>query len=69
MTQCKPCITIRDITKIIWLNMKQFKKNVTDDIKSYSRLNATVCKLDNIPPMTTEHHMKAAQRIKELYND
>lgn len=67
--QCKPCITIRDVSVIIWTNIKHFCKNVRDDIKSYSLVNATACRLDNSPPMTVDHHMKAAERIRNLYKD
>lgn len=46
MKQCKPCITIRMILKILWLNSKLFISNVRNDIRSYSNINATVCELD-----------------------
>jgi hypothetical protein len=69
MKDCKPCITIRQITKIIYNNIKLAYKKTKEDIESYSRVNATACKLDIATPMTTEHHMNAAKRIRELYKD
>jgi hypothetical protein len=55
MTNCKPCITIRQITRIIYINLKDCYKNIKDDIKAYRTVNATVCHLDTgkygtIPP-------------------
>ena len=45
MKQCKPCITIRDIARIISNNIKLSYKNIKSDIKSYRNVNATVCEL------------------------
>lgn len=67
MTQCKPCITIRDITKIIWNNSKLFVSNVKRDIQSYSSVNATVCVLDKpvIPYVSYDEEMIRVRKIRE----
>lgn len=49
MKQCKPCITIRDILTILKNNTVEFYKNTKRDISTYSRINATVCSMDNAP--------------------
>ena len=65
MKQCKPCITIRDIVKIIYLNMKSTYKNIKSDIKSYRNMNATVCILDKPASKSqTEYYMDAVKRLK-----
>lgn len=72
LIDCKPCITIRTILKLIWLNyVVNATKTFKEDYKSYSRVNATSCVLEKVKeyPMTTEHHMKAAARIRDLYKD
>ena len=65
MKQCKPCITIRDIVKIIYLNMKSTYKNIKSDIKSYRNMNATVCILDKPASKSqAEYYMDAVKRLK-----
>jgi hypothetical protein len=71
MTNCKPCITIRQIARIIYINLKDCYKNIRTDIKSYSRINATVCHLDtgNYGPIP-DHSVIAAikKEAQERYN-
>lgn len=70
MKQCKPCITIRDITKIILYNIKSTYENIKSDIKSYSRVNATVCELDK--PTATPFwpaEYKTMQKIRKEAQD
>lgn len=69
--QCKPCITIRDILKIIWINSKLFVRNTKRDIQSYSMMHATVCTLDsgNYGPIPPTNLMKAIKQLaQENYN-
>jgi hypothetical protein len=70
MKQCKPCITIRDIAKIIYLNIKFTYENIKTDIKSYRNINATVCELDKptaTPFWSAEY--KAIQKIRKEAQD
>lgn len=69
MKQCKPCITIRDITKILYNNIKLAYKNTRDDIKSYSRVNATVCELSKPSPPFWSAEYKAIQKIRKEAQD
>lgn len=65
MSQCKPCITIRDYVKIVWNNSKQFVSNVRADIRSYSRVNATVCELDRpLPPLSQDMAAKYQNEVE-----
>lgn len=66
MKQCKPCITIRDITKIILSNIKLTYKNIKNDIKSYRNINATVCALDRPVSKThIEYELDAVKKIRK----
>lgn len=71
MTNCKPCITIRQIARIIYINLKDCYKNIKDDIKAYRIVNATVCHLDTgkYGPIPT-HNLVAAikKEAQEKYN-
>ena len=65
MKQCKPCLTIRDVAKILWLNTKLFYINTKRDIRSYSKINQTVCLLDHIKPMTTYQEYELIKKIRD----
>jgi len=69
MKQCKPCITIRDIAKIIWYNTRLFYTNCRKDISSYSRINQTVCVLDNTPALTTYQEYELIKKIRDKAQD
>jgi len=69
MKQCKPCITIRDIAKIIWYNTRLFYTNIRKDISSYSRINQTVCVLDNTPALTTYQEYELIKKIRDKAQD
>lgn len=69
MKQCKPCITIRDIAKIIWYNTRLFYTNTGKDISSYSRINQTVCVLDNTPALTTYQEYELIKKIRDKAQD
>ncbi len=71
MTNCKPCITVRQIARIIYINLKDCYKNIKDDIKAYRTVNATVCHLDTgkygtIPPNNVVATIK--KEAQERYN-
>lgn len=66
MKQCKPCITIRDIAKILYLNVKFTYKNIKTDIKSYRNINASVCVLDKPASKSqVEYEMDAIKKIRK----
>lgn len=65
MKQCKPCLTIRDVAKILWWNTRLFYTNTKRDIRSYSKINQTVCLLDNIKPMSTHQEYELIKKIRE----
>lgn len=67
MKQCKPCITIREIIKILWSNIRLFYTNCRRDIRSYSKINQTVCLLDNTTqnPMLGKHDAELMSKIRE----
>ena len=65
MKQCKPCITIREIIKILWSNIRLFYTNCRRDIRSYSKINQTVCLLDHIKPMSTYEEYELIKKIRE----
>lgn len=70
MNHCKPCITIRDITKIILNNIKLTYKNIKSDIKSYSRVNATVCELSKpAKKQWYEYELDAIKKEAQREND
>ena len=51
MNECKPCITLRTILKLLWKNYviestNQFKQ----DCKSYRLIGQVVCVLPKVPP-------------------
>jgi hypothetical protein len=71
MTNCKPCITIRQIARIIYINLKDCYKNIKDDIKAYRTVNATVCHLDTGKYGTIPAHNVVAaikKEAQEKYN-
>lgn len=71
MTNCKPCITARQIVRIIYINLKDCYKNIKDDIKAYRMVNATVCHLDTGKYGTIpDHNVVAAikKEAQEKYN-
>jgi len=65
MKQCKPCLTIRDYAKILWLNTKLFYISTKRDIRSYSKINQTVCLLDHIKPMSTYQEYELIKKIRD----
>ena len=67
MKQCKPCITTREIIKILWSNIRLFYTNCRRDIRSYSNINQTVCLLDNTTqnPMLGKHDTELMSKIRE----
>ena len=69
MKQCKPCITIRDYAKILWLNTRLFYINTKRDIHSYSKINQTVCLLDHIKPMTAYQEYELIKKIRDRAQD
>ena len=63
-TNCKPCITIRDVLKIVWLNSKLFVSNTKRDIQSYGMVNASACELDTrkYGPIPTHNLVQAIRK-------
>jgi hypothetical protein len=70
MIKCQPCITIRQIAKIIWYNLLDCIDNTRKDIRSYSRVNQTVCRLDtgNYGPIPAEALKSAIKRQSKQDN-
>jgi hypothetical protein len=62
---CEPCITIRQIIRIIYINLVDTYKNIEQDIKAYRMINATVCVLDK--PVTKELTVdEALEKVRKL---
>ena len=65
MKQCKPCLTIREIIKILWSNIRLFYINCRRNIRSYSKINQTVCLLDHIKPISTHQEYELIKKIRD----
>ena len=72
--KCKPCITIRQILKIIYLNIILCYKTIRRDIIADKTINAVVCEMDKpytpwTPDKTLAHIRKTAQENYKAPND
>ena len=52
MKQCKPCITVRTITKLLWKNyVVEATNRFKQDYRSYRLIGLTECVLPTVPPV------------------
>ena len=75
MKDCKPCITIRTVLKLLYKNfVVEAYQRFRSDYRSYSMVNATACELDNSGKEldinhlteTTKHTVKTVHDIRSM---
>ena len=69
MNQCKPCITIRTIAKLLWKNyVIEATSRFKQDYKSYRLIGLTECVLPAVAPAKpTKDVLKVREIAKQNY--
>ena len=70
MNQCKPCITLRTIARLLWKNyVIEATNRFKQDYKSYRLIGMVECVLPTVPPArTTKDVLKVRELAKGNYD-